>query len=215
MKRTFVKKPGSSLFLPADLGREGVPPGKRRVYSDGVHVGDIDRTGDELKDAESASALLRSKGIKPPSRLRVMFLVAASFSATARGLLKGPLAQVPTQPTAIVPFVVNAAFSIEVYLKALRASLGKQRNTGHNLLALFDSLPQELREGIQARATLLAKNYKLDGPVDFRAHLAQLNNAFSQWRYLYEHPSLGIVNVQPTVLVMHTLHEIAGGRCRP
>lgn len=142
-------------------------------------------------------------------------MVAASFSGAARDLYKAHLTKTPANGMAAVPFVVNAAFSIEVYLKLLHAaSAAPHKRRGHGLLALYDALPQPVRDEIQNVANGHAKHHRIKAPLDFRSLVADLNKAFERWRYVYEHSSLGAVNIQPTMLVMHVLHDIAGSRAR-
>ena len=122
----FTQQSGSALYLP-----EGVlprpSPGMRQVFSDGKLVGEVPMTGDDRKDAAAAKALLESKGHKSPTKLQTMLYVARSFAMTATDLRERHLSTSPSNGYAAVPFIVNAAFSMEVYLKLLHASLNKRK----------------------------------------------------------------------------------------
>lgn len=208
-KQTFVQRSGSPLYVPA--GEPEPSPGMRSVYSNDVLVGEVPKTGNDLKDLEAATKLLRAKGHKPPTPLQRMFMVAVSFATAASSLHKTHLMKTPADGNAMVPFVVNSAFSIEIYLKALHASTGP-RQSGHRLLVLYDALPQGLKDEIDSAARQHAKAYKIEEPIDFRSHVAHLNRAFERWRYIYEHASLGTINIWPTIFVMNALHDVARAR---
>jgi hypothetical protein len=77
------------------------------------------------------------------------------------------------------------------------------------------SLPQLVKDEAVAQATKLATQHGVPEPVDFRALIAGLNDAFVHWRYVYEHASLGTIHIQPTILVMHVLHEMGKARAGP
>jgi hypothetical protein len=129
---------------------------------------------------------------------------------------KTHLTKPPANGLAAVPFVVNAAFGIEVYLKLFHAaSSAGRKKKGHSLLSLYDALPQAVKDEIQGLANSHAKHHRIEGPIDFRALVAELNTAFERWRYVYEYSTLGAVNIQPTMLVMHVLHDVAASRVQP
>ena len=48
-----------------------------------------------------------------------------------------------------------------------------------------------------------------EGPqVQLRDLLIMLNDAFVQWRYVYEVPRSGTVHLQQTILVMHAFRDV-------
>src|SRR5262245_40553565 len=100
----------------------GSTSARKKVFADGVFVAEIAATGDTMQDALAARAAIEQAGIKrgPPSIEKLMFNQAVAFARTARhvqdrDLRGGP----PHNPLGIAPFVVNLAFSIEIYLKTL------------------------------------------------------------------------------------------------
>ena len=96
--------------------------------------------------------MLREKGLyKEASPELRMFQQALSFATTAAYLHNRDLKSVPSNPLSIAPFVVNSAFAIELYLKALARCYGIQLTNEHNLLRLYDKLPSEAGALIQNR----------------------------------------------------------------
>src|SRR5438046_252903 len=113
----------------------------------------------------------------------VMLRQAVSFATAARDLFEKYLAPSPADGKALVPFVVNAALSIEIYLKTLHASAGTRKKE-HGLIALYDALAQPQKDEIDAAAAKLAAQY--EGAGAFRGHLAQLDEAYQRWLEVYE-----------------------------
>jgi hypothetical protein len=100
-------------------GSRGLPvavgAGARRVA--GVRKGEIDGTGDPDVDADLVTVFLKRHGLYrgAPTTAQMVFLQAAAFCRTAATLhenLSGP----DRNPLNVPPFVVNSAFSIEMYL---------------------------------------------------------------------------------------------------
>ncbi|MFC3552500.1 HEPN domain-containing protein [Lysobacter cavernae] len=76
-----------------------------------------------------------------------------------------------------IPALVCAAFSAEVGLKALLLQAGKAAR-GHDLVRLFNRLPDELQLDIFGRMSMEASQ--------FAANLNHVRDAFKDWRYMYE-----------------------------
>jgi hypothetical protein len=110
----------------------------------------------------------------------------------------------------IAPFVVNSAFSIELYLKTLAQGHGNPLK-GHELLKLYEALPATAIAAIQAEVPGCAANRRLNEPPDFRRYVHELNDAFVEWRYCYEKERTKAVHIEPTIFVMECLHNA----CRP
>jgi hypothetical protein len=118
-----------------------------------------------------------------------------------------------------VASAVNLAFSIELYLKALRAIHGRPMRRGHDLDGLYMDLPGKLRTSIEAQYKMVAKNTSRDqvlsfgfsishksatlaerlakpkGPTDHsvEAVLKRSRRLFEMWRYLYEQGEPGAI----------------------
>ena len=136
---------------------------------------------------------------------QAMLRQAVAFATASRDLFEKYLAIAAPDAKAMEPFVVNAAFAIEIYLKALHAGAGTRRKE-HGLLELYDALPQPIKDAIDATAAKLRSEY--EGAGAFREQLAQLDEGFRRWQEVYESGWLKPVKVHPTVFLMHVLHEV-------
>lgn len=102
------------------------------------------------------------------------------------------------------PAIVNLAFAVELYIKALHYSVTGKVPRGHNILALFKRLPKAIRKQIFNHEAIsqnpfmtrgddlsikyFSKNYK---PYErFTDQMKAISRAFEQWRYSYEHGTL-------------------------
>ena len=83
-----------------------------------------------------------------------------------------------------VPAIVNYAFACEVYMKALLMEPGAKEIKGHNLLDLFDMLPNEMQMDIQQTIDC--------SKSPFREMLTNTSDLFEECRYIYEYKSLRI-----------------------
>ena len=78
-----------------------------------------------------------------------------------------------------IPAIVNAAFSIELYLK----SILRTKKREHRLEILFNELDIKIREQIKKTInTELSKN----NIFNFDDCLSHISNVFVEWRYIYE-----------------------------
>ena len=75
-----------------------------------------------------------------------------------------------------IPYIVNAAFSSELFLKSILESKRINSGKNHKLNDLFDLLPQEIQKQIENRC----------GDVNFQSKLEKVSNIFVEWRYLHE-----------------------------
>ena len=139
----------------------------------------------------------------------VMLRQAVSFATASRDLFEKYLAGATPDSKAMVPFVVNAALAIEMYLKTLHASAGTRRKE-HGLTTLYDLLAQPQKDAIGAAAAKFAAQYP--GAGDFHGHLEQLDEAYQRWLEVYESGWLAPVELQPTVYLMHVLHEVCNAQ---
>lgn len=129
-----------------------------------------------------------------------------AFANTSAYLYERDLRRTPRKGVSIVPFVVNAAFGIELYFKALAQKHGVTLK-GHELIKLYKALPAKAYIEIDTVSPKCAAERQLDSAPDFRGYLTLLNNAFVDWRYFYEKDRLGPINIEPTIFVMQVLHE--------
>lgn len=135
--------------------------------------------------------------------------------------------QAPSQRDfrAATPFVVNAAFAIELYLKALAAKHGLTLR-GHRLPRLYQALPLVALDDVSAVLPRAVHQRQYAGSPNINGTLAGLNDAFVRWRYGYEEESLSLVDPPATMLVITALHaawvtrpvegqQVANPRSRP
>lgn len=193
------------------MNKDNSTKGSRKtktLFVDGVAVGEVEATGDREKDIEIARKFLKDRGLhKKVTLVQAMFRQAVSFASTANYVYERDLKNLPRNILGIAPFVVNSAFSIEVYLKTVHQIQGNSIK-GHSLSQLYDSLSNEQKSIILAAANKYSSEYNLSTPVPFRDLVAELNNSFIEWRYLYEKERTGEVKILPTIFIMKVLHEV-------
>jgi hypothetical protein len=184
----------------------------KQVMLNRIVVGEYVSTGDPKRDSEAALEVLKQKGVyKKLTLQQKMYNQAVSFAAAANDLYVKHLSSSPFNGFATAPFVVNAAFSIEIYLKTLRSMSGEtKKKKSHSLLDLYDELGHEVKDAIAAKAIEHYREFGLSSPQGYREHVAHLSNAFETWRYIYEDESFVAVNIMPLIFVMKVLHEVCG-----
>jgi hypothetical protein len=172
----------------------------KKLFLNGVLVGEVPATGDTSVDAAVARQFLKDRGLdREVTVVQAMFRQAVSFCDTA-AMLNADLQKQPSRGLTIAPFVVNLTFSIELYLKTL-ARAHDAELTGHELASLFDSLPAPALAGIDIAAN------KGGGTLQrVRECLDDLKGVFVQWRYVYERERSPEVKVEPSIWVAMVLH---------
>jgi HEPN domain-containing protein len=178
-----------------------------KVKYRGVVVGEIEPTGDTQQDAEAARQLLVSKGLyKETSDFELTLHQAVAFAHTAKLLYERGLYDPEHVANSTAPFIVNAAFSIELHLKALAQKHGTT-NRGHELLTLYADLPQKA----QAEIEQVSQRYfatKITGErPGFFACLQDLNHAFVKWRYIHERRETASAHIEQAVFALEILNE--------
>lgn len=179
---------------------------KKSILVNGIVVGEVPATGDLKLDAKVAHEFLAKKGLlKERSPAGEIFSTAVAFANTSAHLYENGLKKYPTRGESIVPFVVNAAFSIELYLKAL-AKKHDVTLRGHELLKLYEGLPPKVLAEIESAIPGCARDQKLVSP-NFIGYLKELNDAFVNWRYIFEKSEAEVIHIEPTIFVMQVLHD--------
>ncbi len=182
------------------------PKGMRTIFYNDKPVGYVEKVDDPKKETKLAQALLKSKGLwRETTKPESIYRQAESFSHVALRIYKTDLATHPRNPLGIVPFVVNAAFSAEMYLKCLQSIYGEVTQS-HILTVLFKALDNRTKDKINKTSKQLRVNYDVDQKMLFRAHLKGINDAFVDWRYIYEKDA-DYIDIQQTIFVLHVLHE--------
>jgi len=179
----------------------------KQLFVNGKYVGDYESTGDIESDGEAAIALMRAKGIyQETTPEQAIFRQAVSFATTSSYLYKSDLTTVPRNGMSVAPFVVNAAFALELYLKTVGLLYGNELR-GHDLLELFDALPPAAHEALVSNFAKSTWPCAIADIAAFRAEIERLRHAFIQWRYLHERNRAGEIRFVEMIFVMEVLHE--------
>ncbi len=177
----------------------------KKLYLDGEYVGEYVATGDLEKEREAAIALLREKGLyQVTTPEQAIFRQALSFATTASYLYQRDLTVVPRNGMSVAPFVVNATFALELYLK----TLGLLHNTvlrGHDLLSLFDALPPAAHQALFQNFAKSTWQCGITEMVAFRKEIERLRNSFLEWRYLHERNRASEIRFAEMIFVMEVL----------
>ena len=83
----------------------------------------------------------------------------------------------------MTPAIVNAAFSIEITLKAILACEGISYENEHNIFVLYNLLPEDAQMLIWKWVWSKAPEYDVEKSV---RELILISDAFKQWRYSFE-----------------------------
>ena len=177
------------------------------VLWNGVVVGQVLASGDDLKDLEASVTLLKKLGLYTETSLEGrMFSQAASFAASAALLMKNIRVDRSGANQFGTPFVVNMAFAIELYLKTLACIQGESLS-GHDLLKLYNAMPESARRAAEAHMAEGRAMYGLVPSVTFASALSKARNAFVEWRYSYERDRpTSIFPMQEMMCVGFALH---------
>lgn len=114
------------------------------------------------------------------------------------------------------PFVVNASFSIELYLKCICIieSGKKKAPYMHELDKLYDSLSVEvqnklsdvfIKENEKLGTYHLAKENKPDFEWSLKNVLKESSKAFIKWRYSYEGKLPDVVSIKAVIFALETI----------
>ena len=180
---------------------------KHAVKVNGLIVAEYEPTGDPRRDIELAREAAAKNGVTIPeqSQADAAFAQAVAFCTTA-AILRDALERRENVTANAVPFVVNASFSMELYLKALALKHGSPIK-GHELLTVYDKLPSPALTAIAvAREKVLART-SIVGTTVIRDIMASINNAFVEWRYSYEKGDAPPFHHQQAVFALEVLHH--------
>ena len=182
------------------------PKGMKTVLHNGNPVGYVPDTGDPHDVAESAKQLYIKKGLWIDIPIeKSIYDQAVSFANSSNLIYEKDLKKTPRNGQGITPFVVNAAFSAELYLKCLLKTCGKDIHS-HTLTALFKALPNKIKDKINKHKKQLEAEYDVEKNALFKEHLKNINNAFINWRYVYEKND-EYIHIPTTIFVLHVLHQ--------
>jgi len=124
----------------------------------------------------------------------------------ASHLYKKGLSNSPWNVHDLSPFVVNSAFSIELYLKTLAQHHGTVLK-GHDLLKLLKAQPAAARADIAAVLPACRLEFPPVGNPELYECVSELADAFVRWRYLHEMKSASKVHIDRAIFVTKVVHE--------
>lgn len=128
--------------------------------------------------------------------------IAQCFAETATLLYNTSLKEPPRrQPLLIVPFVVNASFACELFLKAL-AHRGGVSLRGHNLSELLAALPVQERKRLDEAWTAATNLVSKEVHETLESVVNELSNSFVDWRYSHEKERVSTVSSSSILLLL-------------
>ena len=83
--------------------------------------------------------------------------------------------------------VVCLAFSVELYIKNLHYVITSEAPRGHNILALFEDLPEATQQEIFIHHSIAKYGWNLS---EFKEEIRAISDGFEKWRYSYEVPTV-------------------------
>ncbi len=176
------------------------------ILLNGEVVGSYESPGDYQKDFELVQAFLRQKGLlKEVTVNDSMYGQANSFARVANELYEKGLKTSPYKGDCVSPFVVNAVFSVELYLKTIHNVYGNNVR-GHHLANIYKEIPDRGKVHVDSAAIDVRGQYNLSAGTDIQSCLDTLSKAFEEWRYLYEQNRIS-TEVQSIRYTMHVAHE--------
>jgi len=147
---------------------------------------------------------------RKPDPLVAMYTQARAFAESSQQAYQNGLTRTPTNILSVAPFVVNSAFSIELYLKGLHRSYGKTEKTGHSLHKLYRELPGKCRKGIEVLFSKVCEARNCDKEKRLEVILKEHDLAFVEWRYLHEKEKTGRIQVEYMVASVIALDDYLG-----
>ena len=186
------------------------PNDNYEVVLNGVVVGSVKATGSLEVDKHTIMEFLKEKGLyKKVTEVKAMCRQAVSFSTTAAYLHEKGLMRSPFDLPLIAPFVVNSAFSIELYLKTLLKIFGNFTK-GHDPLALYRALPKTATDAIAPFIDRSHNKWIPGEKTDFESCIIDVSNAFVDWRYLYEKQQSSSIRIPRMIFILNMLHDTCG-----
>jgi hypothetical protein len=181
------------------------------IYFEGELVGQIEAADDPLIEHQRAEDLLVTLGLQraPLTPAAGIWRQAVHFRRTGEFLINAMLHEKVRRPFALIPAVVIYTFAIELYLKALLLASGSTSPPQvHKLDELFDRLPLDVRDRVEALASEYGSaNWRR--AVKARDALSEMRTSFVDWRYAHEKKA--VASVQPGKL--HMLLDVLQTSC--
>jgi len=184
-------------------------PGRRELMVNGKSVGWFEATGDKEADLRLATARIKELGYGAPDLPKWMSIRQQAMDfRNACGLIMNydHNQRSSEQRPLSVPYVVNTALCLELYLKALSLRHGLEQR-GHDLLKLYERLPQSAKDAIQIQVEEARAETRYSGGSDLRSMFEAIKDNFIQWRYLHEHERLGTLLMDQLFFLRAVLHR--------
>jgi len=179
---------------------------KKDILVNGIVIDSYEATGDNIKDAKAAQKIIKQKGLDQEVTTNdSMFGQAISFATVAENIYAEAFKKSPYKGKFMAPYVVNGAFSIEVFLKTIHDAYGNKIK-GHHLLNIYNDMPKLGKKLFNDAAKDVRPYYSLHDGEDIISCLTKLSKSFEDWRYIYEKNELTI-EIQSIRYTMHTCQE--------
>lgn len=111
-----------------------------------------------------------------------------------------------TRPTMGVD-IVCLAFSVELYIKDVHYAVKGKAPRGHDILKLFEELPEQIQQEIFAHHTITEYGWSF---VEFKREIKAISDGFEKWRYSHEVTTLRY-NTYFALVFIESLKSAAGG----
>jgi hypothetical protein len=185
----------------------------KEIILNGVAVGSYESTENNEMDMEIVQKYLENNGLHKESTLtEQIFGQANCFASVAISLYKNDLKVSPFKLQSTSPFVVNAAFAIELYLKAIHNAYGNSIR-GHHLENLYKKIPDTGKLHVLDASKDVRSLYQLPDGADIDTCFESLSYAFENWRYIYEKNQLK-VELQSIRYTLHVTAEACRRVCK-
>ncbi len=186
-----------------------MPQAPKAVFFNNEKVGEIEDCGDDRINAVKAYEMLVARGlVKQLSLAQRTFRQAAAFNGVAAQIWPQLRTDNPALANVAAPFVVNITFAIELFLKTI-AALEERKVRGHQLDALFRSLPVSVQGTLEHRFPTALRHYGFQEEKSLSEALADAGNAFVEWRYTHERDAVEqgkLFRINVSVAAAYVLH---------
>lgn len=185
----------------------------------------IDKNGTVTKEVsanvmdspELLREVLNESGSEKRPKWKLIFNQAVCFSKVASALYHEHLKTSDIRKIKaeyLAPYIVNATFSMELYLKAIHQKLDTKSlpkvSDKHNLKNLFFSLSGQAQNDIRKslQACLVAQGRSSDD-IDFGEKIRAIANGYIEWRYLHEKETMKIKDIGGLIPLLNALYNSA------
>ena len=83
--------------------------------------------------------------------------------------------------------IVCLAFSVELYIKDVHLALTGKKIRGHDILKLFEKLPDNVQREIFSHRSIAHYGWNFE---EFKLEMKAISKGFEKWRYSHEHTNV-------------------------